>query len=132
MMQYEEPYFFEFTNPWNDKPMVGYFTIHKYWYNGRTCLKIRAKEKLSEEFFEPYCDVSVNLPFAELESDNLIFIDVNNAPWLEQFMISNGFGMPTGRIRTSGFVNYPLYLCDMKKIHRYGKVEIQDRRNEYL
>ena len=62
----------------------------------------------------------------------LIFIDVNNAPWLEEFMISNGFGMPTGRIRTSGFVNYPLYLCDMKKIHKYGKVEIPERRGDYL
>ena len=131
-MQYEEPNFFEFENPWNGKTMTGYFTIHKYWYNGRTCVKIRAKEKLSEDFFEPYCDVSVNLPFADLESDNLIFIDVNNAPWLEEFMISNGFGMPTGRIRTSGFVNYPLYLCDMKKIHRYGKVEIPERRGDYL
>ena len=121
MMSYEEPHFFEFTNPLNNKPMVGYFAIHKYWYNGRTCVKIRAKEKLSEDFFEPFCDVTVNLPNAELSSDNLVFLDVNNAPWLEQFMVSNGFGMPTGRIRTSGFVNYPLYLCDMKKIHSYGK-----------
>ena len=51
MMQYEEPHFFEFENPWNGKTMTGYFTIHKYWYNGRTALKIRAKEKLSEDFF---------------------------------------------------------------------------------
>ena len=131
-MMNDELNFFEFLNPWNNKPMVGYFTIHKYWYNGRTAIKIRAKEKLSEEFFEPFCDVTVNLPNAELSSDNLIFLDVNNAPWLEQFMIDNGFGMPTGRFRTSGFVNYPLYLCDMKKIHRYGKVQIPERRGDYL
>ena len=131
-MMNDEINFFEFLNPWNDKPMVGYFTIHKYWYNGRICLKIRAKEKLSEDFFEPFCDVTVNLPNAELSSDNLVFLDVNNAHWLEQFMIDNGFGMPTGRFRTSGFVNYPLYLCDMKKIHRYGKVQIPERRGDYL
>lgn len=131
-MMNDEPKFFEFLNPWNNKPMVGYFTIHKYWYNGRTCLKIRAKEKLSEEFFEPFCDVTVNLPNAELSSDNLVFLDVNNAPWLEQFMFDNGFGSPTGYFRTSGFCNYPLYLCNMDKIHRYGKVEIPDRRSEYL
>ena len=131
-MMNDEINFFEFLNPWNGKPMVGYFTIHKYWYNGRTCVKIRAKEKLSEDFFEPFCDVTVNLPNAELSSDNLVFLDVNNAPWLEQFMIDNGFGMPTGRFRTSGFVNYPLYLCDMKKIHRYGKVQIPERRGDYL
>ena len=129
---YDEPNFFEFLNPWNNKPMVGYFTIHKYWYNGRTCLKIRAKEKLSEEFFEPFCNVTVNLPNAELSSENLVFLDVNNAPWLEQFMFDNGFGSPTGYFRTSGFCNYPLYLCNMDKIHRYGKVEIPDRRSEYL
>ena len=132
MLKYEEPHFFEFVNPWNNKQMVGFFTIHKYWYNGRTCLKIRAKEKLSEDFFEPYCDVTVNLPFANLDSDNLVFLDVNNAPWLEKFMVDNGFAMPTGRFRTSGFVNYPLYLCNMKKIQSYGKVEIPDRRNDYL
>lgn len=131
-MMNDELNFFEFLNPWNGKPMVGYFTIHKYWYNGRTAVKISAKEKLSEEFFEPFCDVTVNLPNAELSSDNLVFLDVNNAPWLEQFMIDNGFGMPTGRFRTSGFVNYPLYLCDMKKIHRYGKVQIPERRGDYL
>lgn len=131
-MMNDEINFFEFLNPWNNKPMVGYFTIHKYWYNGRTCVKIRAKEKLSENFFEPFCDVTVNLPNAELSSDNLVFLDVNNAPWLEQFMIDNGFGMPTGRFRTSGFVNYPLYLCDMKKIHRHGKVQIPERRGDYL
>ena len=131
-MMNDEINFFEFLNPWNGKPMVGYFTIHKYWYNGRTCLKIRAKEKLSEDYFESFCDVTVNLPNAELSSENLIFLDVNNAPWLEQFMIDNGFGMPTGRFRTSGFVNYPLYLCDMKKIHRYGKVQIPERRGDYL
>lgn len=131
-MMNDEINFFEFLNPWNGKPMVGYFTIHKYWYNGRTCVKIRAKEKLSEEFFEPFCDVTVNLPNAELSSDNLVFLDVNNAPWLEQFMIGNGFGMPTGIFSTSGFVNYPLYLCDMKKIHRYGKVQIPERRGDYL
>ena len=128
----DELNFFEFLNPWNGKPMVGYFTIHKYWYNGRTCLKIRAKEKLSEEFFEPFCNVTVNLPNAELSSDNLVFLDVNNAPWLEQFMFDNGFGAPTGYFRTSGFVNYPLYLCNMDKIHRYGKVEIPERRGDYL
>ena len=131
-MMNDELNFFEFLNPWNGKPMVGYFTIHKYWYNGRTCLKIRAKEKLSEEFFEPFCNVTVNLPNAELSSENLVFLYFNNAPWLEQFMIDNGFGMPTGRFRTSGFVNYPLYLCDMKKIHRYGKVQIPERRGDYL
>ena len=129
---YDDLNFFEFVNPWNGKNMTGYFTIHKYWYNGRACVKIRAKEKLSEEFFEPFCYVTVNLPNAELSSDNLVFLDVNNAPWLEQFMIDNGFGMPTGRFRTSGFVNYPLYLCDMKKIHRYGKVQIPERRGDYL
>ena len=131
-MMNDELNFFEFLNPWNNKPMVGYFTIHKYWYNGRTCLKIRAKEKLSEEFFEPFCNVTVNLPNAELSSENLVFLDVNNAPWLEQFMFDNGFGSPTGYFRTSDFCNYPLYLCNMDKIHRYGKVEIPDRRSEYL
>lgn len=131
-MTYEAPKFFEFTNPWNNKVMTGYFTIQKYWYNGRTCLKICAKEKLSEDYFEPWCDVTVNLPSANLESDNLVFLDVNNSPWLEKFFVDSGFGMPTGRFRTSGFVNYPIYLCNMKLIRRYGKLIIPDRKNDYL
>ena len=132
MLTHEEPKFFEFVNPWNSKIMVGYFTIHKYWYNGRTCIKIRAKQKNTEDYFAPWCSVSVNLPLAELKSVNLIFLDVNNSPWLEKFMVDNGFGMPTGLFRTSGFVNYPLYLCDMDRIRAYGKVEISDRRSDYL
>ena len=124
-MLYNEPNVFDFINPWNGKKMHGYFTFHRYWYNKRLAVKLRAKEADdSYGFYEPYCDVTVNLPSAELKSDNLVFLDVNNAPWLEQLMIDKGFGMPTGRFRSSGFCNYPEFLLNLKTMKHYGQESV--------
>ena len=126
-MLYNEQKLFEFADPWDGKPLVGYFKFEKYWYKSNTAVHIFAKHKgVDEEFFEPYCSVSVNLVQVSPQSDKCIFVDTNNAPWLEDFLQSNGFGLPTGRFATSGYCCYPEYLLNiklMKEYQLYGRTE---------
>ena len=120
-MSYNEQKLFSFPDPWNkNKTLVGYFKFAKYWYNSNTAIQIFAKHKgVDEEFFEPYCYVSVNLVQVNPQSDKCIFVDTNNAAWLETFLQENGFGLPTGRFATSGSCCYPEYLLNIKKMKQF-------------
>ena len=107
----------KFTNPWTGKEMDGVFVISRYFVNDRIAVNLWAKEHDNEDdFLSPFTSVTVNLPYAKMGSTNAVFLDVNNAPWLEGFMMENGFGYPTGRFRTSGFCNYPEYLLNLESI----------------
>jgi len=55
-----------------------------------------------------YCDLTTN--FAEtLESPDMFYLDTNNAPSnLIYVLETNGLFTYTGRIRPSGFCNYPI------------------------
>ena len=120
----------KFTNPWNGKQMDGVFVIDRYFVNKRVAIRLWAKEHNNEDdIFSPFTSVTVNLPQAKMDSTNAVFLDVNNAPWLEGFMMENGFGYPTGRFRTSGFCNYPEYLLNLKSIKLYA-MEEKDRVEE--
>lgn len=115
---------FKFLNPWNGKEMAGFFKFSKYWMNDRLAISIIAKIKDDEDdWFQPYCNVTVNLPSAKMDSPNAVFIDTNNAPWLEDFLRKNGFGLPTGRFRSSGFCNYPEYLLNLQTMLNYKQTE---------
>ena len=120
-MLYNEQKLFSFPDPWKkNKTLVGFFKFSHYWYKHNTAVQIFAKEKDSEEdFFEPYCFVSVNLVQVNPQSDSCIFVDTNNCPWLEDFLQSKGFGLPTGRFATSGYCNYPEYLLNIKLMKEY-------------
>ena len=51
---------------------------------------------------------------------NMAYIDTNNCPWAEDFLIDNDFGIPTGEYKASGFCVYPLYQLDLEKIGKYN------------
>ncbi|GFI31018.1 hypothetical protein IMSAGC013_02412 [Lachnospiraceae bacterium] len=65
-------------------------------------------------FPEPYCDITVNLltsvpPYCA-------FVDTNNMPELEDFLVKNGIAEFTGLMQQSGYCIYPLYLFDAEKM----------------
>ena len=128
-MLYNEQKLFEFQNPWiPERTMLGFFKFDKYWYNNNIAIQLYAKDKDdAEDFFEPYCSVSVNVIKVKPQSDSCIFVDTNNAPFLEDLLQSNGFGLPTGRFATSGFCCYPEYLLNIKLMKEY---QLQGRREE--
>ena len=76
-------------------------------------------------YYSPYCSVSVNLVKVSPQTNSCIFVDNNNAPWLEEFLSENGFGLPTGRFATSGYCNYPEYMLNLKKMKRYAMREAE-------
>ncbi len=71
---------------------------------------------VEDGFPEPYGDVTVNLlgsvpPYCA-------FVDTNNMPELEDFLVKNGIAEFTGLEQKSGYCTYPLYLFDMEKMRR--------------
>ncbi len=65
-------------------------------------------------FPEPYGDITVNLltsvpPYCA-------FVDTNNMPELEDFLVKNGIAEFTGLMQQSGYCTYPLYLFDAEKM----------------
>lgn len=70
----------------------------------------------------PYGVVTVNLDDPSIKP-NEAYIDVNNSSKFEQFVIDNGLGQPTGEIRRSGYVKYPLYSFDLDKLPKEDEYE---------
>lgn len=52
----------------------------------------------------------------EKVEDGYAYIDTNNNPWAEDFIVSNGLGEPTGKVKQSGYCIYPLYKLNMDAI----------------
>ena len=66
----------------------------------------------------PFGDLTVNikdLPY------NQAAVNVNNGPWVEQFIKLHNLGEPTGLMLQSGFCTYPIYQFDMKRIEEFTK-----------
>ena len=55
----------------------------------------------------PFCTLSVNLVDETLTNDKCFFVDTNNCPFAESFLIENKIAVPTGSFGFSGFCVYP-------------------------
>ena len=62
----------------------------------------------------PFATLTVNLG-KKLDAD-VAYVDTNNCPWAEEFILENELGEPTDRIGQSGFCFYPQYRFDLSKI----------------
>ena len=83
--------------------------------NGRLAIQVMCKES-EDEWFEPFCRLTVNLPDIILSSDgskelpsNMAFLDSNNCPAdLVMKIIEEGYMTMTRTSAQSGFCTYPL------------------------
>ena len=67
---------------------------------------------------EPFATLTVNL-VSKHQTFTRAFIDTNNCPWAEQFLVSNDIAHPVGNITaTSGYCSYPLYEFDVNKLEK--------------
>lgn len=57
---------------------------------------------------EPYADVTVNLDVSV--PSYCAYVDTNNMPELEGFLVDNNLAEFTGLVHNSGFCSYPLYM----------------------
>lgn len=69
---------------------------------------------VEDGFPEPYGDVTVNL--LSSVPPYCAFVDTNNMPELEDFLVKNGIAEFTGIEQRSGYCSYPLYLFDGEKM----------------
>ena len=69
---------------------------------------------MEDGFPEPYCDVTVNL--LSSVPPYCAFVDTNNMPELEDFLVKNGIAEFTKIEQRSGYCSYPLYLFSGEKM----------------
>ena len=71
---------------------------------------------VADRFPEPYGDVTVNL--LSSVPPYCAFVDTNNMPELEDFLVKNGIAEFTGLMQKSGYCSYPLYQFNAEKMRR--------------
>lgn len=98
----------------------GFFYTEEYTDSGRMYVGMIAKEKTEEEdsYFEPFCDVTVNL-FSPITNKNCGFLDTNNCPFIAELLVKNKLGKLTGRTAQSGWCTYPEFEFDMEAMKKY-------------
>lgn len=70
---------------------------------------------------EPWASLTVNLDvnLHDELGEEYALVDVNNFPEAEEFIAKYGIGEPMNASKTSGYVRYPLYKFDLKKLKEY-------------
>ena len=67
----------------------------------------------------PYSNVTVNLVDELVTNENCVFLDTNNAPYIERFILKYKLGTPTGKMGISGFCTYPEYELDLNEVEKH-------------
>ena len=87
-----------------------YVRLHSY-EAGNLCIQ------LLEEDHEPFCYLTVNLPYAaSITKKDLAFVDVNGFPEAEEVISKYELGEPVGLMVQSGYCKYPLYKFNIKRL----------------
>ncbi len=87
----------------------------EYGNNGRMYLGLYTRDDECD-FWEPWSDVTVNLPDEPITDKDCGFVDINNNPALRQFIEENHLGEWTDKYGCSGFCTYPEYRLDMERL----------------
>ena len=108
----------KFVDPWDGQVSEAKLRIDKYHCNGRMAVLLDVYDN-EFGYWSQYWDITTNIPEAKITNENCGFLHTNNAPWLAEFVIKNGIGVPTGRVGYSGYCMYPEFdftkLVEMKK-----------------
>ena len=81
-------------------------------------------------FPEPYANITVNLSTAV--PPYCAFVDINNMPEIEDFLVKNGIAESTGLKQTSGYCRYPLYVFNEEKLRELcpDEITVYEQRNK--
>ena len=88
-------------------------TVNTYVDNNSLYVGMTTAE---DGFPEPYGDVTVNL--LSSVPPYCAFVDTNNMPELEDFLVKNGIAEFTGLMQKSGYCSCPLYQFNVEKMRR--------------
>lgn len=97
--------------PYGPKEMEVRLVVNNYADRNKLYLALWS---LEDGYWEPYCDLTRCLD-GEIPAD-CAYVDTNNLPSAEQFIVENRLGTFTHMVGRSGFCTYPLYHFDMERI----------------
>ena len=92
------------------------FEVNRYVEGDRLAINLWFAE---DECWEPFGDVTVNLPFARITDENCGYLDINNMPCITDFLTENNLGELTGKTAISGWVKYPEFRFNMEEIKKH-------------
>lgn len=108
---------FKYKSEWGKTYDVA-LKVSKYNNNGSLSIMMMC-ENFSGMMDEPFGVVTVNLPQSKLFADfapNTQFVDTNNLPNIEKFLVENKIAKKGDIIGYSGFCQYPSYEFDLDAI----------------
>ena len=84
-----------------------------------TCNDTLAIRLMCCDTYEPFCNITVNLPYYTDKIKQLgfeyQFVDINELPNVIDFIIDNKLGFITKYVGFSGYCEYPLIKFDLKE-----------------
>lgn len=89
--------------------------ISVYGYNNRTAILAETTEG------EPFATFTVNLDDGRILDNDLVYLDTNNVPGVEEFFIENGLAVKTDRVQRSGYCTYPMVRLNFGKLKEVAK-----------
>lgn len=82
---------------------------------------------------ELFAVITINLPESADLPFGTQFIDVNNHPWVDGWLIDNSIAEPIGKFAKCGFCIYPAFKFNLQesgeKNMEYGQVTVDDGKN---
>lgn len=108
----------KFTSPYTGNQMDAMLIRDAYADNGRLFLGLKTYNE-EDKFWEPWCDITVNLPFAPLTDETCSYVDTNNAGHLRQWLEDNHLGEWTGKVAHSGYCAYPEFRFNLEEIEKH-------------
>ena len=92
------------------------FQMSRYASNGNLYVGLFDYSGEEPEFL---FDITVNLD-KKCEPD-CSFVDINNWPNVDKWLMYHGFANPTMEWESSGFCWYPEFRFNIEKLHEYGE-----------
>lgn len=91
---------------WNEKWVFPFVTYYQSGLGSPVCIVLFSWNQ-EEDIFEQETTVTVNLPHYE-RGAGCQFVDTNNnGSSMTDWLVKNGFGLPTHRYAESGFCRFP-------------------------
>lgn len=87
----------------------------------------RGMDNSDEVYIEPFGIVTVNLPESEFMPANVQFVDTNNLPGIDRWLMENKIAEPTGVIARSGYCAYQAFKFNAPK---EALQKVADRKSE--
>ena len=114
----------KFKSPYDGKTYEALIYANRYADNNRLYFALYTftrDEDVDDDdcgYWEPYCDITVNL-YAFISNTDCSYLDTNNAPFIVKFLLDNKLGKLTGRTAQSGFCEYPEFEFDLEEMKYY-------------